>query len=232
MKKTLSLIIMILSCLMLFGAPDDGSSATEEKPQKSDSIDVTLKFTPKHVASFYKGSDLDVPMPTYEVDAEGWIDPDDNENKQTRLTLEDSGDYEGYYIRSFYLAGTSNFAFNDYPEMKITWTSLSKVYPKADESKKINMSVYVDKGWCDNTGTEYSGKWVDGSGSGKAFGTKFNDGDTGVTIKGFAPADGGSAAIGEHVFYYKLVAEVSDDDYNNAEDGQYASTITLKIDGK
>lgn len=230
MKKTLLLIIMILSCLMLFGAPDDGSSATEEKPQKSDSIDVTLEFTPKHVASFYKSSELDVPMPTYEVDAVGRIDPDDNENKQTRL-IKGSADHSDSYSRAFYLAGTSNFAFNDYPEMKITWTPLSKVYPKADKSKKINMSVYVDKGWCDNTGTEYSGRWVDGSGSGKDFGTKFNDGDTGVTIKGFAPADGGSAAIGEHVFYYKLVAEVSDDDYNNAEDGQYASTITVTIAG-
>lgn len=229
MKKTLSLIVMILSCLMLFGAPDDGSSATEEKPQKSDSIDVTLEFTPKHIASFYKDKDLEE-VPTFTAEENGWINPNLNYNKHSQLTT-GVADHKGDYARSFYLAGTSNFAFNDYPEMKITWTSLSKVYPKVDESKTINMSVYVDKGWCDNAGTEYAGDWVDGNGNSREFGTSFSDGDTGVKIKGFAPADGGSAAIGEHVFYYKLVAEVSDDAYNNAEDGQYASTITVTITG-
>lgn len=231
MRKTVQILfVMLFSCLALFAV--DGE-VTTPVDKSSDTISVTLEYAPKHEVSFYKDFKQDE-MP--DGPTGGPIDSE--KNKQTRLTLEDSGEYEGYYIRSFYLSGTSNYAINDYPTMTVSWTDLSMVYPEVDKAETISLSVYVHKGRCVDINSEYEGQWVDGKGNTYGFYHNTKDasyvsGNT-LTLKGFTTSVENNVltvAVGEHQFSYELVAAVSADAYEAAKDGQYISTFELNVTG-
>ena len=228
MRKTVQILFaMLLSCLALFAV--DGEVTTPVN-FLSDSISVTLEYAPIHTVSFYKDS-KQVEMP--DGPTGGPID----EEEANQLEEGNDDGYDDSYTLRFYLSGKSNYAINDYPTMTVSWKPLYMVYPAKDEGKQVPMSVYVDTGWCYKSDTkeeekgEYDGQWVDGNGQARDFKTGSGSGSTEVTIKGFAPEGENPAAIGEHIFSYKLVAAVSADAYKDAENGQYMSTITLNVTG-
>ena len=227
MRKAVQILFaMLLSCLALFAV--DGEVTTPVN-FLSDSISVTLEYAPIHTVNFYKDS-KNVEMPYGPTGG-----PIDEEEANQ---LEEGKDgYDGSYTLRFYLTGYSNYAINDYPTMTVSWKPLYMVYPAKDEGNQVPMSVYVDTGWCYKSDTkeeeihEYKGQWVDGNGQARDFKTGFGSDSSEVTIKGFAPEGENPAAIGEHIFSYKLVAAVSADAYGAAENGQYMSTITLNVTG-
>lgn len=231
MRKTVQILfVMLFSCLALFAV--DGE-VTTPVDKSSDTISVTLEYAPKHEVSFYKDFKQDE-MP--DGPTGGPIDSE--KNFQTRLESKDSGDYNGYYIRSFFLSGTSNYAINDYPTMTVSWTDLSMVYPEVNKAETISLSVYVHKGRCVDINSEYEGQWVDGNGDAHGFYHNTKDasyvsGNT-LTLKGFTTSVENNVltvAVGEHQFSYELVAAVSADAYKAAKDGQYISTFTLTVAG-